>query len=200
MVMDGSTLDVGSVGYLRRIKNAVGVARAVMQYSTQTLLSGEGATEFAKMMGFPEETLSTPHSEQMYEQWVNSSCQPNYWQNVVNQTTQCPPYQPLPMPYTKAMVSRPPNAHVSQFNHDTIGMIVSMMLLACLYPCFVVIVAPMCLFAGNRSKWSNCGEWQCVKWVAAFVLELVWMAVYRPLHLQMAPITRLLVELVTLLS
>jgi N4-(beta-N-acetylglucosaminyl)-L-asparaginase len=148
MVMDGATLDVGSVGYLRRIKNAVGVARAVMQYSTQTLLSGEGATEFAKMMGFPEESLSTPHSEQMFQQWVNASCQPNYWQNVVNQSSQCPPYQPLPMPPSMVTTPRPPNPHVSQFNHDTIGMIVRPKVIFCGgivgSPCQVVIV--LCWF------------------------------------------------------
>ena len=134
MLMDGKTLDVGAVGYLRRIKNAIGVARAVMEHSTETLLSGDGATAFAKMMGFKEENLTTPQSHAVYENWVTANCQPNYWANVVNQTSQCPPYVPLPDPPQQTSARqrkdagltamRPVNAEVSQFNHDTIGMIV----------------------------------------------------------------------------
>lgn len=127
MIMDGKNLDVGAVGYLRRVRNAIGVARAVMEHSTETLLSGDGATAFATMMGFPEQSLSTPQSEAMYENWVTANCQPNYWANVYNQSTQCPPYTPEPMPAEMSATRspRPVNAEVSQFNHDTIGMIVS---------------------------------------------------------------------------
>lgn len=91
------------------------------------IISGDGATNFAIMMGFTQQNLSTPASELMYEQWVNASCQPNYFTNVYNQSTSCPPYMPMPAPPTGA--KHVPNADVSKFNHDTIGMIVCSCLL-----------------------------------------------------------------------
>ncbi|KAK2115013.1 hypothetical protein P7K49_005638 [Saguinus oedipus] len=41
MIMDGTTMDVGAVGDLRRIKNAIGVARKILEHTTHTLLVGE---------------------------------------------------------------------------------------------------------------------------------------------------------------
>ncbi|OBS59486.1 hypothetical protein A6R68_09389, partial [Neotoma lepida] len=38
MIMDGTAMDVGAVGGLRRIKNAIGVARKVLEHTTHTLL------------------------------------------------------------------------------------------------------------------------------------------------------------------
>ncbi|CAH1778029.1 unnamed protein product, partial [Owenia fusiformis] len=38
MIMDGITHDVGAVGSIRSVKSAISVARAVMQYTTHTLL------------------------------------------------------------------------------------------------------------------------------------------------------------------
>lgn len=35
------TMEVGAVGGLRRVKNAVGVARAVMEHTLHTLIVGE---------------------------------------------------------------------------------------------------------------------------------------------------------------
>lgn len=47
MIMDGNTMDVGAVGDLRRIKNAISVARKVMENTFHTLLAGDQATAFA---------------------------------------------------------------------------------------------------------------------------------------------------------
>lgn len=38
------TMEVGAVADLRRIKNAIGVARAVMEHSDHTMLVGESGT------------------------------------------------------------------------------------------------------------------------------------------------------------
>lgn len=38
------TMEVGAVADLRRIKNAIGVARAVMEHSEHTMLVGESGT------------------------------------------------------------------------------------------------------------------------------------------------------------
>lgn len=37
-------MNVGAVGDLRRIKNAIGVARKVLEHTTHTLLAGESGT------------------------------------------------------------------------------------------------------------------------------------------------------------
>ncbi|KAJ7409708.1 N(4)-(beta-N-acetylglucosaminyl)-L-asparaginase- like protein [Willisornis vidua] len=41
MIMDGNTMEVGAVADLRRVKNAIGVARKVIEYTKHTLLVGE---------------------------------------------------------------------------------------------------------------------------------------------------------------
>uniref|UniRef100_A0A2K6T1Y7 Aspartylglucosaminidase n=1 Tax=Saimiri boliviensis boliviensis TaxID=39432 RepID=A0A2K6T1Y7_SAIBB len=46
MIMDGTTMDVGAVGDLRRIKNAIGVARKILEHTTHTLLVGESERKF----------------------------------------------------------------------------------------------------------------------------------------------------------
>ena len=41
MVMDGASMKVGAVGALRGVKNAVGVARAVLERTRHSLLVGD---------------------------------------------------------------------------------------------------------------------------------------------------------------
>ncbi|RMC13996.1 hypothetical protein DUI87_09080 [Hirundo rustica rustica] len=41
MIMDGNTMEVGAVADLRHVKNAIGVARKVIEYTKHTLLVGE---------------------------------------------------------------------------------------------------------------------------------------------------------------
>ena len=41
MIMDGDTFNVGAVGALRRIPNAVSVARKVMENTFHTFLAGD---------------------------------------------------------------------------------------------------------------------------------------------------------------
>lgn len=66
MIMDGRTHDVGSVAGLKSIRNAISVARAVMNYTTHTLLVGESATKFAIGMGFK---LEETHSVESMQSW-----------------------------------------------------------------------------------------------------------------------------------
>ena len=40
-VLDRESHDVGSVGCLKEVKNAIGVARSVMEHTEETLLVGE---------------------------------------------------------------------------------------------------------------------------------------------------------------
>ena len=64
---------------MRNIKQVMRVARKVLEYTSHSLLVGEKATQFAVKMGFKEETLSTEHSLEMWQEWKDNNCQPNFW-------------------------------------------------------------------------------------------------------------------------
>ncbi len=72
-------LNVGAVSALRRIKSAMSVARHVLEHTHHSMLAGDQATEFAKMMGFNEESLTTDSSRTQYFDWLDNNCQPNFW-------------------------------------------------------------------------------------------------------------------------
>ena len=99
LIMDGVSMDVGAVGDLRRVKHAIATARKVLHYTSHTLLVGEAATDFALMMGLPEEDLHSQESEWAYGNWSQRDlCQPNFFLNVEGQNSSCPPYVPIPTP------------------------------------------------------------------------------------------------------
>ncbi|XP_052842994.1 putative N(4)-(beta-N-acetylglucosaminyl)-L-asparaginase GG24090 [Drosophila gunungcola] len=125
MVMDGSTLDVGAVAGLRRIKDAIKVARHVLEHTQHTMLVGDAASAFANAMGFESESLVTPESKDMWQQWTAENCQPNFWWNVhPDPKVSCGPYKPRPTPLTRWKEDRARNEYeIGRKNHDTIGMI-----------------------------------------------------------------------------
>lgn len=96
LIIDGETLNAGAVANLRRVKDAVGVARHVLDYTQHTLLAGEQATQFALENGFEEESLSTEDSLKTCYGWRKNHCQPNYRLNVhPDPFSSCGPYSPL---------------------------------------------------------------------------------------------------------
>lgn len=116
-------MNVGAVASLRNIKDAIAVARHVLENTKHSLLVGELATEFAEKMGFKKESLSTSKSKAIYNDWKLRNCQPNFWTNVVpNPSMSCGPYSPI----TEKETENSPNDVNSMFgekNHDTIGMV-----------------------------------------------------------------------------
>ncbi|MGC8609274.1 MAG: isoaspartyl peptidase/L-asparaginase [Thermoplasmata archaeon] len=56
---------IGSVICIEKVKNPVLVARDVMAKSPHIMLSGDGATKFARIMGYPEYDPSTERSRQL---------------------------------------------------------------------------------------------------------------------------------------
>ncbi|XP_040499296.1 N(4)-(beta-N-acetylglucosaminyl)-L-asparaginase isoform X2 [Ursus maritimus] len=122
MIMDGTTMNVGAVGGLRRIKNAIGVARKVLEHTAHTLLVGESATTFAESMGFISEDLSTNTSRALHSDWLARNCQPNYWRNVVPDPSKyCGPYKP------PSILKQGGPTHKEtgdNYGHDTIGVVV----------------------------------------------------------------------------
>ena len=122
MIMDGTTLNVGSVGCLRSIKNAVGVARRVLENTEHTLLVGELATQFAVQMGFTKESLETSASLSEWKEWQNNKCQPNYRVNVTpDPHVSCGPYSPTDVTTSSHLNDR--ISVINESNHDTIGMV-----------------------------------------------------------------------------
>nr|KAF6427099.1 aspartylglucosaminidase [Rousettus aegyptiacus] len=122
MIMDGTTMNVGAVGDLRRIKNAIGVARKVLEHTTHTLLAGESATKFAESMGFVNEDLSTNASRALHSDWLARNCQPNYWRNVIPDASKyCGPYKPPSILKQDGSTYKETG---NNYGHDTIGMVV----------------------------------------------------------------------------
>jgi N4-(beta-N-acetylglucosaminyl)-L-asparaginase len=122
MIMDGKTMNIGAVASLRNIKDAIAVARHVLENTQHTLIVGEQATDFAVQMGFKKETLSTAKSKSIYNDWKSRHCQPNFWTNVMpNPSMSCGPYEPVNEMHVKH--SNDLNSFFSSSNHDTIGMV-----------------------------------------------------------------------------
>lgn len=61
-VMDGKTLDCGSVAGVENIKHVAALAKRVYEKTPHVMLVGKGAEWFALQNGFPLETLLTPES------------------------------------------------------------------------------------------------------------------------------------------
>lgn len=77
-------MNVGAVGSMRYIKNAIAVARHVLENTDHSFLVGEKATEFAIMMGFKNESLTTTKSQQIWQEWEENRCQPNFWRVIID--------------------------------------------------------------------------------------------------------------------
>lgn len=68
-IMDGPRRVCGAVGGLENVRNAVSVARRVMEETDHVMLVGEGAKQFALACGYPEENLLTEKSRRQWLEW-----------------------------------------------------------------------------------------------------------------------------------
>lgn len=75
---------MGAVGGIRRVKDAIGVARHVLENTEHSILVGSLATNFAKQLGFPDESLQTNFSQNLWQEWKDNKCQPNFWKVITN--------------------------------------------------------------------------------------------------------------------
>jgi len=78
-IMDGARHRAGAVCNLHMFKNAISVARLVLEKTTHTTLAGEGAFRFALKMGFEPETLMTPQSLERWRQWKADPNHKTFW-------------------------------------------------------------------------------------------------------------------------
>lgn len=138
LLMDGATLNTGAVAALRRVRDAAGVARAVLDHTGHSLLAGDLATAFAVQNGFAEEdSIGTAASARACREWrERDRCQPNYRRDVTpDPRTACGPYAPveaksgLPRDYededspAQAEETKKEKETRYQASHDTISMI-----------------------------------------------------------------------------
>lgn len=132
IIFDGNTMNMGAVGGMRKVKDAIGVARKVLENTEHSFLVGELAGQFANKMGFPLESLETNYSQGLYETWKENNCQPNFWTNVLpDPTKNCGPYTPTEEkqciksdPILTNEISKDCDSKFNTGNHDTIGMLV----------------------------------------------------------------------------
>jgi beta-aspartyl-peptidase (threonine type) len=69
-IMDGRTQAAGAVAGVKRIKNPISLARAVMEKSEHVMLTGDGAERFAQQQGFdfvPNDYFYTTHRREQLE-------------------------------------------------------------------------------------------------------------------------------------
>lgn len=116
-------MNIGAVAAIRNIKEAIAVAKHVLLYTKHTMLVGEQATDFAVMMGFKKQSLTTPKSIKIFKDWMEAKCQPNFWTNVLpSPEANCGPYLPVSEDFLKSSPNDI-NSLFSSNNHDTIGMV-----------------------------------------------------------------------------
>jgi N4-(beta-N-acetylglucosaminyl)-L-asparaginase len=77
--MYGPTHKCGSVAALEKIKKAASVARLVMERTDHALIVGEGALEFARAHGFPEENLLTEEARLVWLKWKENLSTQDDW-------------------------------------------------------------------------------------------------------------------------
>ncbi len=67
--MHGPTHKAGAVAALRNVRNPARVALEVLRRTDHVLLVGQGALEFARAMGFPEQDLLTDKARRAWVRW-----------------------------------------------------------------------------------------------------------------------------------
>jgi beta-aspartyl-peptidase (threonine type) len=77
-IMDGSTLEAGSVTGVRNVRNPIELATEVMRNSNHVFLSGKGANDFAIKQGIKLEPDEYFFSQFRYDQWKEIRDSDNY--------------------------------------------------------------------------------------------------------------------------
>jgi N4-(beta-N-acetylglucosaminyl)-L-asparaginase len=77
--MHGPSARAGAVASLRNVKHPSRVARLVMEQTDHVLIVGEGALEFARAQGFPEENLLTEKARKIWLWWRQTHSDKDDW-------------------------------------------------------------------------------------------------------------------------
>jgi N4-(beta-N-acetylglucosaminyl)-L-asparaginase len=77
--MNGKTRETGAVSSMKDIKQAISVARKVMEKTHHSMIVGRDATNFALKVGFNKTNLRTERSEGIWQNWLRNGRKPNFW-------------------------------------------------------------------------------------------------------------------------
>ncbi|HOP32705.1 MAG TPA: isoaspartyl peptidase/L-asparaginase family protein [Candidatus Hydrothermia bacterium] len=91
-IVKGSTLEAGAVAGVENIKNPISLARMVMEKTDHVLLIGDGANNFARLMGIPD---YNPITEERLEEWRKLKSllikgEPIHWKKIQELIKQYP--------------------------------------------------------------------------------------------------------------
>jgi len=78
-VMHGPTHRAGAVASVRHVGHVAQLARLVMQQTNHVLLAGDGALQFARANGFPEENLLTDQARRIWLHWLRTRSSIDDW-------------------------------------------------------------------------------------------------------------------------
>ncbi|MCA9036876.1 MAG: N(4)-(beta-N-acetylglucosaminyl)-L-asparaginase [Planctomycetaceae bacterium] len=78
-VMHGPSHKAGAVASIQNIKHPAQVALQVLRRTDHVLLVGQGALEFARAHGFPEENLLTEHARKIWLAWKENLSEEDDW-------------------------------------------------------------------------------------------------------------------------
>jgi N4-(beta-N-acetylglucosaminyl)-L-asparaginase len=78
-VMHGPTHRAGAVAGLQNVRHAARLAQLVMEQTDHILLVGEGARQFARAQGFPEENLLTDKARKIWLYWKQTLSTRHDW-------------------------------------------------------------------------------------------------------------------------
>lgn len=67
-----SAMDLGCVLQISGVKNPISVARRILENPLHCTLSGEGAEQFARELGFPSHDLKTPETQALHDRIIQS--------------------------------------------------------------------------------------------------------------------------------
>lgn len=73
LIMDGATLNIGTVAGVKNIANPVSLARKVMEKTNHTMIIGEGANQFALELGIPQVTREELFGIEAKTRWKDFS-------------------------------------------------------------------------------------------------------------------------------
>lgn len=74
----------GAVAFVQKYKNAISIARKVMEDTKHIFLAGEGADEFAKKMGFKEQDLLTENARKKWLEWKATHPDGDNWRKKID--------------------------------------------------------------------------------------------------------------------
>ena len=80
-VMHGPTHRAGAVAAIENIAHPAKVALRVLQSTDHCLIVGDGAREFARAHGFPEQNLLTERARRMWMKWKRQATPADDWLN-----------------------------------------------------------------------------------------------------------------------